>query len=69
MTNEELIKKVSDLSGNLFTLANDNAFKVPGTFKDAKVSPVLTVLREFLRNTAYTLDTIVEELEKGEGAE
>lgn len=69
MTNEELIKKVSDLSGDLFTLANDDAFKLPGTFKDAKVSPVLTVLREFLRNTAYTLDTIVEELEKGEGAE
>ncbi len=67
--NSEIIKKVSDLSGKLFTLANDDAFKVAGTFKDATVSPVMTVLREFLRNTAYTLDTFAEELEKGEGAE
>ena len=67
MNTRDLTQKVSDLSGKLFTLANSEPFTENGSFKDAKVSPVLAILREFLKNTAFTLDTFVEELEKEDG--
>ena len=67
MNTRDLTKKVTDLSGELFTLANSEPFTEKGSFKDAKVPPVLAVLRDFLKNTAYTLDTFVESLEEEDG--
>ena len=67
MNTRDLTQKVSDLSGKLFTLANSEPFTEKGSFKDAKVPPVLAVLRDFLKNTAYTLDTFVESLEEEDG--
>ena len=73
MNTRDLTKKVSDLSGELFTLANSEPFTEKGSFKDAKVPAVLAVLvvalvlRDFLKNTAYTLDTFVESLEEEDG--
>ena len=57
MTSDEIIRYASDISGKLYTLANEDAFK------DGIASPMMKVLREFFRNTAYTIDTIVEELD------
>lgn len=56
MTDDEIIRYASDISGELYTLANQDAFR------DGIASPMMKVLREFFRNTAFTIDTIVEEL-------
>ena len=56
MTDVEIIRYASDISGKLYTLANEDAFR------DGIASPMMKVLREFFRNTAFTIDTIVEEL-------
>ena len=57
MTDVEIIRYASDISGKLYTLANEDAFR------DGIASPMMKVLREFFRNTAFTIDTIVEELD------
>ena len=57
MTREEISRRLTDLSGKMFTLANDDAFKQFGS------SPVMTIIREFMENTASTSDTLVEELD------
>ena len=57
MTSDEIIRYASDISGKLYTLANEEAFR------DGIASPMMKVLREFFRNTAFTIDTIVEELD------
>lgn len=57
MTDDEIIKYASNISGELYTLANQDAFR------DGVASPMMKVLREFFRNTAFTIDTIVEELD------
>ena len=57
MTDDEIIRYASDISGKLYTLANEDAFR------DGSASPMMKVLREFFRNTAFTIDTIVEELD------
>ena len=57
MTREEISRKLTDMSGKMFTLANDDAFKQFAS------SPVRTIIREFMKNTAFTIDTLVEELD------
>ena len=57
MTREEVSRKLTDMSGKMFTMANDDAFKQFAT------SPVMTIIREFMKNTAFTIDTLVEELD------
>ncbi len=56
MTDDEIIRYASNISGELYTLANQDAFR------DGIASPMMKVLREFFRNTAFTIDTIVDEL-------
>lgn len=54
MTKQEVSRAVWEISGNMYTLANDDAFKENAT--DA----TFIILQEYLRDTAFTLDKIQE---------
>lgn len=57
MTREDVSRELDNISRKMFTLANDDAFKQFAS------SPVMNIIREFLKNTAFTVDTLVEELD------
>lgn len=58
MTKEELIRKASEISDEMFWLTKDDALK------DDVASPMLVVLREFFQNTVFTIGTIVDKLQE-----
>lgn len=57
MTREDVSRELDNISRKMFTMANDDAFKQFAS------SPVMNIIREFLKNTAFTVDTLVEELD------
>ncbi|MBO6064621.1 MAG: hypothetical protein J6P62_11685 [Bacteroidales bacterium] len=57
MTREDVSRELDNISRKMFTMANDDAFKQFAS------SPVMNIIREFLKNTAFTIDTLVEELD------
>ena len=61
MTKEELIRKASELSDDMFWLTKADALK------DESASPMMVVLREFFQNTVFTIGTIVEKLQEENG--
>ena len=61
MTREELIKKASDISDEMFWLTKDDSLK------DGAASPMMVILREFFQNTVFTIGTIVEKLQEENG--